>query len=124
MAAPGDQLFSTHYTTVPLTAKAAWDVFEGAAESGNYRYPKNRIRTGGLSMCTLTLGNQLQYRPSCETGLLDENDTLPVSVLTCDDLQSTQVQTVYDYSDAQFRELQAMMQTPEQQFLKQLAWYR
>lgn len=124
MAAPGDQLFNTDYTTVPLTAKAAWDVFEGAAESGNYRYPRNRIRTGALSKCTLILGNQLQYRPSCEIGLLDEDDTLPVSVLTNDDLQSTQLKSVYDYSDAQFRELQAMMQTPDQQFLKKLAWYR
>lgn len=124
MAAPGDQLFSTDYTTVPLTSKAAWDIFEGAAESGNYRYPKNRIRTGALSKCTLMLGNQLQYRPSCEAGLLQEDDTLPVSVLTSMDLQNTQLQSVYDYSDRQFLELQAMMQTPDQQFLKQLAWYR
>ena len=41
LAAPGD-MFNTNYTTVPLTAKAAWDMFEGASESGNYRYPKQR----------------------------------------------------------------------------------
>lgn len=52
LAAPGD-MFNTNYTTVPLTAKAAWDMFEGANESGNYRYPKQRIRTGMLSNCTL-----------------------------------------------------------------------
>ena len=123
MATPGD-MFSTDYTTVPLTAKAAWDIFDGAAESGNYRYPKDRIRTGTLSRCTLLHGIQLLYRPSCEAGLLQEDDALPVSALTNDDLQNTQLRTVYEYSNAQFHELQTMMQVPDQQFLKQLAWYR
>ena len=123
MAAPGDML-STDYTTVPLTAQAAWDVFDGAAETGNYRYPKDRIRTGMLSRCTLLQGNQLLYRPSCEAGLLQEDNALPVSVLTNDDLRNTQLKTVYEYSNAQFQELQAMMQISDQPFLKQLAWYR
>lgn len=119
LAAPG-HMFSTDYTTVPLTAKAAWDMFEGAAESGNYRYPKDRIRTGMLSGCTLLDNNQLVYRPSCTAGLLQENDTLPVSVLTDEDLEGTQVREVYDYAKVKFRELQERMQISDQQFLKQL----
>lgn len=123
MAAPGT-IFSTDYTTVPLTAKAAWDMFEGAAESGNYRYPKDRIRTGTLSSCTLLDSHQLLYRPSCKAQLLQEEDGLPVSALTNLDLQGTQLIKVYNLTNTKFRDLQEMMQTSDQQFLKQLPWYR
>lgn len=123
MAAPGN-IFVTDYTTVPLTAKAAWDMFEGAAESGNYRYPKDRIRIETLSSCTLLDSHQLLYRPFCKAGLLQEEDDLPVSALTNQDLQGTQLISVYNLSNTMFRELQEMMQTSDQQFLKQLPWYR
>lgn len=123
MAAPGD-MFSTKYTTVPLTAKAAWDMFEGAAESGNYRYPKDRICTGTFAKCTLLDSDQLLYRPSCNAGPLQEEDVLPVSALTDQDLQGTQLASVYNFTNTKFCELQEMMQAADQHFLKQLAWYR
>ena len=124
MAPPG-QIFNADYTTVPLTAKVAWDMFDGAAESGNYRYPKDRIQAERLSHCTLFKGDQLLYTPSCGADeLLQQQEMLPVSVLTDADLQGSQLQVVYDFSNAKFRELQEMMQLSDQQFLKQLAWYR
>ena len=124
IAMPGE-MFSPHYTTVPLTAQVAWDIFDGAAESGNYRYPNSRIQAGMLLQCTLLEGNQLLYRPPCgAAGPLQESDVLPVSVLTDADLQGSQLKEVYDFSNTKFCELQERMQLPEQQFLKQLPWYK
>lgn len=123
MAAPG-QLFESHYTTVPLPAQAAYDLFEGAAESGNYRYPRDCVQTGTLAQCKLAEGNQLLYRPSCAGTALQEQDLLPVAVLTQQDLIGTQLSVVYDFTTAKFIELQKMMQVPGQQFLKELPWLR
>ena len=123
LAAPG-QVFQAHYTTVPLTAQAAWDLFDGAAKSGNYRYPKDRIQTGALAHCSIAKGSQLLYTPSCAGVALQEQDALPVSVLTQQDLIGTQLSIVYDFSKAKFIELQEIMQVPGQQFLKELAWLK
>jgi len=121
LANPG-QLFQAHYTTVPLTAQAAWDLFDGAAESGNYGYPKDRILAGAIGQCDIADSDQLLYRPSCAGVALQEQDTLPVSVLTQQDLVGTQLSVVYDLSTAKFVALQEMMQMPGQQFLRELAW--
>lgn len=123
LAAPG-QLWQPHYTTVPLSAQAAWDFFDGAAESGNYRYPKDRIQTGALGSCALVEGTSLVYRPSCGGVALQEKNTLPVSALTEQDLQGTQLRTAFEFSHAKFIALQQMMQEPDQQFLKALPWLR
>ncbi len=123
VAAPG-QLWQAHYTTVPLPAQAAWDMFDGAAESGNYRYPKDRIQAGTLTQCMLMEGRQLMYRPACAGVALQEQNSLPVSVLTQQELQGTQLGTVYDIAYSKFVALQEMMQVPDQKFLKELAWLR
>ncbi|DBA91081.1 TPA: hypothetical protein ACH3X1_016046 [Trebouxia sp. C0004] len=123
LAAPG-QLWQAHYTTVPLPAQAAWDLFDGAAESGNYRYPRDRIQAGALKQCALIAGRQLEYRPSCAGVALQEQNSLPVSVLTQQDLQGTKLSTVYEASHSKFVALQEMMQMPDQKFLKELAWLR
>ena len=123
VAEPG-QLFQAHYTTVPLPAQIAWEMFDGAAESGNYRYPKDRIQTGRLGHCTIIEGNQVVYRPSCAGSALQEQQSLPVYVLTQQDIVGSQLAAVYDFSHARFIQLQEMMQTPGQQFLKELAWLR
>lgn len=123
LAVPG-QLWQAHYTTVPLPAQAAWDLFDGAAESGNYRYPKDRIQAGALKQCALIEGRQLMYQPTCASVALQEQHILPVSVLTQQDLQGTHLSTVYDMSYSKFVALQEMMQVPDQRFLKELAWLR
>ena len=124
MAPPGEQILQPHYTTVPLTAKAAWEFFNDAAESANYRYAKDRIQKGALAKCASVKDRQLLYRPICAGVAVQAQDTLPVSVLTQQDLQGTQLGTVYNISTAKFLELQEKMQIPGQQFLKELGWWR
>jgi len=99
-------------------------MFDSAAESGNYRYPKDRIQAGALKECMLIESRQLMYWPSCAGVALQEENSLPVSVLTQQDLQGTQLGTVYDTSYSKFVALQEMMQVPDQKFLKELAWLR
>lgn len=47
-------------------------------------------------------------------GPLQEDDSLPVPVLTDDELHSTQLGIVYKYTEAKFYELQGMMQVSDQ----------
>ena len=47
-----DAYFTVDLITLPLSPKRAYALFEGAAETGNYRYPKDRfgrlVRSSGL----------------------------------------------------------------------------
>ena len=38
-----DAYFTVDLITLPLSPKRAYTLFEGAAETGNYRYPKDRF---------------------------------------------------------------------------------
>ena len=69
-------------------------------------------------------GTNLVYRPSCGGVALQEKNTLPVSALTEQDLQGTQLRTAFEFSHAKFIALQERMQEPDQQFLKALPWLR
>ena len=120
LATPG-QFFEPHYTTLPLHPQAAWDMFEGAAESQNYRYPKPRIQTGMLDQCKLVSGTQLLYTPDCSGAAVSiSEDKLPLPVITQEDLQGTQLGLAYEVSQSLFIALQQFMQVPDHQFLKNL----
>ena len=62
------------------------------------------------------------YRPACAGVALQEQNSLPVSVLTQQDLQGTQLGTIYDMAYSKF--VAQMMQVPDQKILKELAWLR
>ena len=120
MASPGN-LFEPHFTTLPLHPQAAWDMFDGAAESGNYRYPKDRIQAGILEKCQLTAEKQLLYSPDCSGAEVSVSiDKLPLPVVTQKDLQDTLLGQAYQTSTSLFIALQQFMQEPDHHFLKDL----
>ena len=119
--APPGQFFEPHYTTLPLHPQAAWDMFDGAAESQNYRYPKSRIQSGILKQCHLISGTQLLYEADCSDAAVSfSEDQLPLPVITQEDLQGTTLGLAYELSKSLLIALQQFMQAPDHQFLKNL----
>lgn len=124
LATPGE-FFHPHFTSLPLHPKAAWDMFDGAAEDQNYRYPRSRIKPMALEKCKLSDGKQLLYSPDCSgTSVRISEDTLPLPVITQNELRGTMLGQAFEVSNLLFTELQQFMHEPDHHFLRDLPQLR
>lgn len=121
----GTDIFRAMYITPPLHPKVAFDMFEGAAEVGNYRYPIDRINYTVLASCKLQDGGDLLYKPACGDSMQQADaPTLPVPVMTPDMLPGSRLKSLLEASYQRFADLSALMQQPEQTVLKQLMHWK
>ncbi|KAK9866493.1 hypothetical protein WJX84_012291 [Apatococcus fuscideae] len=133
-----DAYFTVDFITLPLSPKRAFELFEGAAEIGNFRYPRARfVSLGGSRMHQAEHSGPAGQHPF-EVCLLsrttasdskcwdDGREDLPVPVLAREHFRNGEsdprLALVLEASYQSFEELRGRLRRPGNAFLAHLAW--
>ncbi|KAK9862082.1 hypothetical protein WJX84_012147 [Apatococcus fuscideae] len=135
-----DAYFTVDFITQPLSPQRAYVLFEGAAEVGNYRYPRHRFGSLGTSRAARQTRSPPLEQESFQVCLMshadaqhancgdDGREDLPVPIIRSDRLGDRlgdpKLAAVLEASYKGFEELRGRLRQPNNDFMTGIAWLR